>query len=82
MSTPDPRATRFASRVAIVTGAANGIGRGTALLLAREGAQVVAVDVDADALGRLAREIAEAGGVCVPAAADVLRADEVERMVE
>lgn len=73
---------RFTAKVAIVTGAANGIGRGTALLLAREGARVVAVDVDADALGRLAREIGDAGGVCLEVAADVLRADEVERMVE
>jgi NAD(P)-dependent dehydrogenase (short-subunit alcohol dehydrogenase family) len=73
---------RFTSRVSIVTGAASGIGRETAVLLAREGASVVAVDVDPDALGRLAREIGGAGGVCEARAADVLRAEEVEGVVE
>ncbi|HEX6371217.1 MAG TPA: SDR family NAD(P)-dependent oxidoreductase [Longimicrobium sp.] len=72
---------RFSSKVSIVTGAASGIGRDTALLLAREGARVVAVDVDADALQRLAGEIGDAGGVCVAAPTDVLHADEVDRMV-
>jgi 3-oxoacyl-[acyl-carrier protein] reductase len=69
---------RFASRVAIVTGAGNGIGRATALLMAREGARVVAVDVDEAALESLA---GEAEGECLAIAADVLDADAVDRLV-
>jgi meso-butanediol dehydrogenase/(S,S)-butanediol dehydrogenase/diacetyl reductase len=41
---------RFDGKIAIVTGAASGIGAAIAKLLAREGAQVVAVDIDGDAL--------------------------------
>jgi NAD(P)-dependent dehydrogenase (short-subunit alcohol dehydrogenase family) len=73
---------RFSSKVAIVTGAASGIGRDTAVLLAREGARVVAADLDAEALGRLAREIRDTGGVCAGTAADVLREEEVARLVD
>ena len=45
---------RFAGRTAIVTGAGSGIGRATAVRLAREGARVVAADISADRLERRA----------------------------
>jgi 3-oxoacyl-[acyl-carrier protein] reductase len=73
---------RFASSVAIVTGAGDGIGRATALLLAREGARVVAVDVDEEALRRVADDVRAGGGVCMPLRADVLDVGEVGRMVD
>ena len=41
---------RFENKVAIVTAAANGIGKATAKILAREGARLVAVDINPDAL--------------------------------
>jgi len=54
-------ARRVEGKVAIVTGAASGLGRATARLLAREGARVVATDVD-EAGGRtLAAELGDAG---------------------
>ena len=53
---------RFQDRVAIVTGAAGGIGEAYARALAREGAAVVVADIDADRGGTVAREIAAQGG--------------------
>src|SRR5512136_2248905 len=52
---------RLAGRIAVVTGAANGIGRASALRLAREGADLAVVDREGDALDEVARAI-EAGG--------------------
>ncbi len=58
-------------RRAIVTGAASGIGRATAVLLAREGAAVVAADLDADGLAAAVAEIRDGGGRAEAAPADV-----------
>lgn len=52
--------TRFQDKVVIVTGAASGMGRALSLLVAREGGFVVAADLNADALDKLAAEIPEA----------------------
>src|SRR5947207_3320856 len=61
---------RLAGKVAVITGAGSGIGRATAVLFAREGARVVAVDKNADAAKDTAEAIQAAGGVADAVAAD------------
>lgn len=64
-------AGRVEGKVALVTGAASGIGRAAALLLAREGALVVGTDIQADKGPALVAEIERAGGKAVFLAHDV-----------
>lgn len=72
---------RFDGKVALVTGGASGIGKDVALALAAEGAKVVVVDLKQDAAQAVADEIADAGGSARAVAADVGRAEDVERAV-
>ena len=48
---------RFDKKVAIVTAAANGIGKATSKIFAKEGAQLVAVDINSQRLEELTKEI-------------------------
>ena len=57
-----PAPAEFSGRIAIVTGAASGIGRGIALFLARVGCSVALADLDAAGLDDVASAIVEAGG--------------------
>ena len=78
---------RLAGKVAIVTGAGSvgpgwGNGRATAVLFAREGARVLAVDRDADALFETLATVREEGGEVVPHDCDVTDSDQVRGMVQ
>jgi NAD(P)-dependent dehydrogenase (short-subunit alcohol dehydrogenase family) len=67
---------------ALITGGASGIGRATALLLAREGAAVAVVDLD-EAKGRaVAQEIVDGGGRAISVRCDVGQAADCERAVQ
>jgi NAD(P)-dependent dehydrogenase (short-subunit alcohol dehydrogenase family) len=72
---------RLAGRVAIVTGSGQGIGRGIALVYAREGAHVVVAELKEHRAERTAGEIAERGGSALALAIDVARREQVEAMV-
>jgi len=61
---------RLAGRIALVTGAANGIGRASAIRLAREGADLALVDREGDPLHGVAREIEAVGRQVLPMTAD------------
>jgi 3-oxoacyl-[acyl-carrier protein] reductase len=67
-------------RVAVVTGAANGVGRGIAEVLAAEGARVALADIDAAAAAALAEELAAAGREVLAVETDVTDAASVEAM--
>jgi 2-hydroxycyclohexanecarboxyl-CoA dehydrogenase len=69
-------------RVALITGAGQGVGRQTALLLAELGAQVAVNDFFADRAESVVQEIRAAGGTAVAAPADVTDLPAVQWMVE
>lgn len=68
-------------KVAVVTGAARGIGFATSKRLAREGAAVVVADLDGDEAKRAAAELTADGLQAVPAQADVASRADVEELV-
>ena len=73
---------KLKDRVAIVTGAASGIGRAIALTLGREGASVVIGDLDIAGAGKVASEVGELGARSLAVKTDVSRPAEVNSMVE
>ncbi len=72
---------RLKDKTALITGAGSGIGRESALLFAREGARVVAVDVNDKASHETVAMITKAGGKATQFHADVSRATDAEAMV-
>jgi 3alpha(or 20beta)-hydroxysteroid dehydrogenase len=81
MAPPSPETRRFEGKVVVVTGAAGGIGRATAVRLASEGARLVLVDLHGEGLQSSRAAVDKAGGEALAVAADVTRAAEVEGYV-
>jgi NAD(P)-dependent dehydrogenase (short-subunit alcohol dehydrogenase family)/pimeloyl-ACP methyl ester carboxylesterase len=72
----------FGDTLVSVTGAGSGIGRGTALAFAREGAEVVVSDIDEASVKDTAAQIAARGGIAHAYTVDVADAEAVERFAE
>ena len=68
-------------KVAIVTGSGRGIGEGIALILAREGANLVVMDRNINDAKNVVQKITSAGGKAMPFEADVSKKDTLDAMV-
>jgi len=75
------RPGRLEKRIALVTGAASGIGRATAELFAIEGAIVLAADIDRDGLARTVESIVSGGGTARPHQLDVTSEAQWEALI-
>ena len=75
-------AGQFEGKVALVTGAASGIGRASALAFAREGARIVVADLAVDGGEETVRMIESAGGPATFCQTDVSKAADVEKLIE
>jgi NAD(P)-dependent dehydrogenase (short-subunit alcohol dehydrogenase family) len=71
-----------ATRVVVVTGAGSGMGRATALRFARDGARVVAADINGESAAETAHMVTDAGGEAVSHAVDVAKRSAVQALVE
>ncbi|MEX2725156.1 MAG: SDR family NAD(P)-dependent oxidoreductase [Candidatus Freyarchaeota archaeon] len=73
---------KFSGRIALVTGAASGIGRAIALRFAREGAKVAIVDLNLEGAKKVAKEIEDLNGTSIAVQCDVGDETQVRRVVE
>src|SRR3954453_964616 len=76
------RSRSVAGKVALVTGAASGMGRATAHLFADEGARVVATDQHLEGVEKTVGEIVEAGGEAIGLQLDVRQPDRITEVVD
>ena len=73
---------RFQNKGALVTASASGIGKATAEILAREGAHLVAADLNPDSLSDLSKSIKAEGGIITTNEVNVLEEEPVKNLVD
>lgn len=73
---------KLAGKVAVITGAASGIGEAIAKLFAAQGAQIVISDISADGLQRVATEVETAGGAVAAVPGNVMAEADVQQLVD
>lgn len=82
MSVPTSGEIDLSDQTAIVTGAGGGIGQATCESLAREGADIVAADIEEDSLGDVQSRVEAQGAECETVICDVTATDDIERLHE
>lgn len=70
------------NKIAVVTGAATGIGRATAIVFARDGAKVAIVDINEKELKETAEQIKQQGGEVLSLVADISKEDDIQKMIQ
>jgi NAD(P)-dependent dehydrogenase (short-subunit alcohol dehydrogenase family) len=73
---------RVQDRVAVVTGAGNGIGQAIALRLAEEGALLVCGDIDAESVGKTVSMVATSGGTAIGVVGDLTQAGPAQQLID
>ena len=73
---------KLENKIAVITGAGSGIGRGVAKRFTEEGAKLVLGDVNPDGLQQTAEIVAELGGESVTVVADVTKKSDVQGLVD
>ena len=76
------RPLELVGKVALITGAAQGIGRAVALLLAQHGADIVVSDINLEKAQETAREIEAIGRRAMAIKVNVVNLQDVERMIQ
>ena len=71
----------FHGKTVVITGAGGGIGRATALIFAREGANVVVTDIDPEAARRVAETITQGGGHAMSVGVDVVSREQINAAI-
>ena len=72
----------FKDKVAVITGAASGIGRGIARRAAKEGMKVVVADIEKDALNQTEEELKTSGADVISVLIDVSKSEDIERLAQ
>jgi NAD(P)-dependent dehydrogenase (short-subunit alcohol dehydrogenase family) len=73
---------KLQNKVALVTGAGSGMGRAIAMLFAREGARVIAADINLESVNNVVTEITSSGGLATAVAANVAKEADVQNMID
>ncbi len=73
---------RLQNKVAVVTGAASGMGKAIAILYAKEGAKVVVSDLNLDAANGTVQEIKSNGGEAIAVVANVAKEEDIQNLID
>lgn len=73
---------KLRNKVALVTGAASGMGKAIAELFAKEGAKVIATDVNEENIKKVVEKINDSGGTAIAIKCDVTKQEDINKMID